>query len=245
MLMGCSSWEEANFDKDNTDLFEGDCWIGTLAPVSPSGALDHGVQAVDIYVGAEDLPYDGIDANCDGLDDFDADADGFIPIEYVGIQTLGLRNTGSLPGGDCLDDPSLESQTLAASFIFPGADDEWYDGIDADCIGDSDFDADGDGFESSNHEQPDGSFGDDCNDDSSEINPSAEDIPLDAIDSDCNGKEICYEDMDGDGVGTSNFFESASPDCSAEGVSAQNDDCDDDDPDVFPGAIELAADGVE
>ena len=31
----------------------------------------------DIYPGAEDEWYDGIDANCDGADDYDQDGDGF------------------------------------------------------------------------------------------------------------------------------------------------------------------------
>ena len=48
--------------------------------------------------------------------------------------------------------------------MYPGAEDEWYDGNDANCEGDSDFDADKDGFYSSTHEQPDGSVGDDCDD---------------------------------------------------------------------------------
>ena len=37
------------------------------------------------------MPYDGIDANCDGLDDFDQDGDGFVPDEYDGFQTLFVR----------------------------------------------------------------------------------------------------------------------------------------------------------
>ena len=191
ILWGCSSWEEIDLDQDKVSLFEGDCWYGTEAPRPPVGALDHGVQASDIYIGAIDLPYDGIDANCDGKDDFDADEDGFIPDVYQGIVTLGLPSTGMLPVGDCMDDPSVEPDGLAASLIYPDAEDEWYDGVDANCADDSDFDADGDGFDSSTHEQPDGELGEDCNDGDIGINPNAEDIPLDAIDSDCNGKEIC------------------------------------------------------
>ena len=135
--------------------------------------------------------------------------------------------------------------SLDASSIYPDAEDEWYDGIDANCAGDSDYDADGDGFDSSMHEQLDGSYGEDCNDEDLDINPNAEDIPLDAIDSDCNGKEICYEDLDGDGVGTSIIFEAESPDCSDFGVSARNDDCDDTDPNISPEELEIAADGID
>ena len=48
-----------------------------------------------------------IDQKSDGLDDFDQDGDGFIPNEYVGVGTLGLVETGQLPGGDCDDEDAL------------------------------------------------------------------------------------------------------------------------------------------
>ena len=41
-------------------MFEGDCWPGNNDP--PEGALDYGLTKEDIYAGAPDLPYDGIDA---------------------------------------------------------------------------------------------------------------------------------------------------------------------------------------
>ena len=45
-------------------------------------------------------------------------------------------------GGDCDDlDPS----------VYPGAVDTWYDGVDSDCAGDDDYDADGDGYASDDH----------------------------------------------------------------------------------------------
>ena len=33
----------------------------------------------------------------DGMDDFDADGDGFVPSEFVGLGTLGLPSSGLLP----------------------------------------------------------------------------------------------------------------------------------------------------
>ena len=96
-----NSWEVV--EKEDATIFEGDCWPGTANPVPPEGALDYGLTASDIGVGKEDLPYDGIDANCDGADDFDQDGDGFVPAQFVGIATLGRSQTGSLPGGDCWD----------------------------------------------------------------------------------------------------------------------------------------------
>ena len=81
-----------------------------------------------VYPGAAgEEPYDGVDTNCDGADDFDADLDGY-PIPE-----------------DCLDQPDPRLAIDPAE-VHPGADDLAYDGIDADCGVDDDFDADGDGY---------------------------------------------------------------------------------------------------
>jgi hypothetical protein len=70
--------------------------------------------------------YDGVDQDCAGGSDYDAEGDG--------IDGLG--------GGDCDDtDPA----------VFPGASERWYDGVDQDCAGDSDFDADVDGYDADEH----------------------------------------------------------------------------------------------
>ena len=68
------------------------------------------------YPGAEDIPYDGIDQDCDGLDLTDADGDGY-DADVVG-------------GSDCDDEnPSVN----------PGALDE-ENGFDDDCDGEIDED---------------------------------------------------------------------------------------------------------
>lgn len=72
---------------------------------------------------ADDPPYDGLDQNCDGADDFDADADGHRPPEY---------------GGDDCDDERAD--------VYPGAPEVASDPpVDQNC--DGRFDADMDGFE--------------------------------------------------------------------------------------------------
>ncbi len=71
----------------------------------------------------EEYWYDGVDQDCDGGSDYDADGDGY-DLEP--------------PGLDCDDEDEA---------IKPGAVEQWYDGVDQDCTGVSDYDADGDGHD--------------------------------------------------------------------------------------------------
>ena len=176
----------------------------------------------------EEIWYDGVDQDCDGNDD-DQDGDG------VGVDE------------DCWDDPNDVAAladavgpglTRTADQVFPGAEEAWYDGVDQDCDGESDFDQDGDGFESANDAQADGSVGDDCVDggendevfedacsgelitvdpaDAASVNPAATDSFYDGVDQNCDGADD--HDADGDGY-------------------AACDECDDTDPETFPSDI--------
>ena len=86
------------------------------------------------------------------------------------------------PGGKSVD--STDCDDTDAS-INPGATEVWYDGIDADCAGDDDFDADGDGH------QYDAFGGDDCVDTDPDIYTDHVDTCGDGIDSDCDGVDPC------------------------------------------------------
>ena len=88
--------------------------------------------------------------------DIDSDNDGYTPAE-----------------GDCDDSDPL---------IHPEADENWYDGIDSDCDGASDFDADGDGYDSNAYD------GTDCDDNDSSVNPDSSEIFDDGVDQDCDGR---------------------------------------------------------
>jgi len=176
----------------------------------------------------EEVWYDGVDQDCDGNDD-DQDGDGISVDE------------------DCWDDPNDgtfladavgDGLTLTADQVFPGAEEIWYDGVDQDCDGASDFDQDGDGFESANDEQADGSVGDDCVDggvsdevfedscsgelitvdpeDAANVNPDATDTFYDGVDQNCDGADD--NDADGDGYAVCN-------------------ECDDTDADTFPSDV--------
>ncbi len=130
---------------------------------------------------------------------------------------------------------------------YPDAEEIPYDGIDQDCDGEDLVDVDGDGH------IVDFLGEDDCNDEDPNINPDMPEV-CNGIDDNCNLRidenvqTAYYRDDDGDGYGT--------PDdevmgCSApEGYVTAGGDCDDADPDVHPGVVELCgdfpgADGVD
>jgi MYXO-CTERM domain-containing protein len=159
------------------------------------------------YPGATEVPYDGVDQDCSGLDLCDVDGDGF----DAGI--------GECFGIDCSDEDDL---------INPFADEVWYDGVDQNCDDWSDFDSDYDGYDSADHERPDGTFGDDCDDDDAQISPEAEEEYYDGVDADCDG----WSDYDADRDGHDTAFV-RQPDGSI------GEDCNDDDPDIYPGAPSL------
>ena len=102
-------------------------------------------------------------------------------------------------------------------------------------------DVDGDGF--GDVTPPAGvTSGTDCDDNQAAVNEDATEVVADGIDNDCNGLEHCYADIDFDSYGdTSALIASVNMSCSDNGESTTNDDCDDSDPDTFPGAGGLIA----
>ena len=106
-----------------------------------------------------------------------------------------------------------------------------YDGI---C----DVDADGDGACASV----------DCDDTDASARPGGSEVPGDSVDGDCDGLELCYADVDGDGYTDGTTVVSADLDCAGTGEAtdtAPDGDCDDTDATAFPGATETAGDGVD
>ncbi|MEZ4235240.1 MAG: MopE-related protein [Myxococcota bacterium] len=145
---------------------------------------------------------------------------------------------GFSPPQDCDDhDPD----------VHPGAVDTPYDGIDSDCGGGSDYDADGDG-----HDALQAPFGDDCDDTDPDVHPGATEA-CNGVDDDCDGAtdppgsqgEVSwYADADLDGYGdpATEVVACDPPDTDSVQLGG---DCDDSAPTAYPGAPTVACDGLD
>ena len=191
----CDGWSDYDADMDGHDSYT----YGT-------GTVDCDDSNAAISPDAQEVFYDETDDNCDPSDDYDADGDGFPAAGFGG----GI--TGEV---DC-DDTNASTN--------PDATEAFYDGVDSDCDAGSDFDADGDGYESTLY------GGTDCNDQQASINPSATEIWYDGLDQNCDG--LSDYDYDQDGYDTNQYGQ-------------QGGDCDDNDPAINPSATEIVRDGID
>jgi len=201
---------------------------------------------------------DGLDQDCDGQDSYERtyyyDDDGDGHVGQDGTRVCDPGDDGRVSRGDDCDDTDPE--------IHPYADEVCGDGVDQDCDGAdyegepwfADGDVDGWGGESAGEacDQPTGTVGvsGDCDDGRADVHPDAEEICGDGLDNDCVGGDDAgptwYPDDDGDSY-ASLAYEDAMQACERpEGwLSGGRDDCDDTDPDVNPGVLEVCGDGVD
>jgi hypothetical protein len=203
-------------------------------------SIDHGGDDCDdsadtVNIG-QDETCDGVDNNCSGDE---TDASDTIPWYYDG-------------DGDGDGDPAIQVDLCSApsGYVATNTDCDdtnpaiggtsieiWYDGMDSDCDGLSDYDADLDGHDSSDY------GGDDCDDDAAEVNPDADEY-CDDLDNDCDGDideagavdgTRWYYDLDGDGDGDPlNYVDACDQ---PSGTVAIANDCDDTSPALFDCAV--------
>ncbi len=227
-------------------------------PVTAGDCNDHDAS---IYPGADEVPYDGIDQDCDGADLTDVDQDDHDAIiaggddcddqdasTYPGAQEFADEKDNDCDGSvdenlsttdDDLDGfPESEGDCNDYdATVYPDADEVPYDGIDQDCDGADLTDVDQDGY-------PGGPDGSDCNDTDATIHPGVPEV-CDGVDNDCDNvidldaidRMTYYLDADGDGYGDAGSPVLA---CALPGGAVENqDDCDDSSAEVHPGAEEV------
>ena len=219
-------------DKDDT---------GSVVDLDGDGfgaSIDCDDSNASVNPDAPEQPYDGVDNDCDGttLDD-DLDGDG-----YIGEQDCDDDDPDAFPGGveycdgvdnDCDGDVDEEAlDTLA-----------WYPDFDSDGYGDPDR-------ELLACEPPPAYIADDsdCDDSDPEVHPGAEE-PYDGVDNDCDGEVDedggaprfdWFHDGDGDGYGDA--YDLLEAEKQPYGYVPNDNDCDDDDALIFPGADERCND---
>jgi hypothetical protein len=110
----------------------------------------------------------------------DADGDGYGDPDEPGLTQCSEPVGFASNNEDCND---------SNNSIYPGAVEIWYDGEDYDCAGDSDYDADGDGYDA------DGHAGTDCDDFDESANPGLPEVCGDNVDNNCDDDtDPCEED---------------------------------------------------
>ena len=247
---------------DGVTVVSTDLSCAEAGEADASADVDCNDADASIFPAAIETPADGIDSDCDGAElcFSDLDKDGYRPDEPIPVEDdyscVGEGLVGAAtPGGDCNDTDATVSPAgveLAA------------DGVDQDCDGTEQcyVDADSDGYRPESGETTpsesiecagegvvgaDGGTGD-CDDTNPDINPSEAERYGDGLDSDCDGVELCYADLDGDGYRTSDLVQSTDLDCDDLGeaiADAPLVDCDDMLAGINPGASEIDGDGID
>ncbi|MCB9670003.1 MAG: putative metal-binding motif-containing protein [Alphaproteobacteria bacterium] len=209
----------------------------------------------------DDLVSPGVPEDCSNT--IDDDCDGSAPAEvlafvdgdmdgYGGTQSAmvceDLVGFGySFADGDCDDTTDTRS---------PGVPEDCDTALDENCDGEGGyifayFDVDQDGVGNAATEMPacnlasnQVSVAGDCDDMDATRFPGNPEIPGDGIDNDCDDRERCYEDLDGDGFGTAVTLDTALGvhACLATGEANVSTDCDDDCSTCFPLGVEVCDD---
>ena len=243
---------------DDRDGFGGQPGGSACPGLVPDGAVpDGGPPDCDdtsarVNPGADELPFSGVDEDCDGTEicHRDDDRDGFGGVGSVRSPDIGCASLGVSLGADDCDD--------AAAGVYPGAAELPANDRDDDCDGlvlcavDSDGDGVGGAAAAAETEtcgvpglSPDAG---DCDDADPFVRPNVVDLPGTGVDEDCDGVELCFLDADDDGWRVEATAPSADADCDDPGEARSTDpglDCDDAAANAYPGATEQWYDGID
>jgi len=209
-----------------------------------------------IHPGATETPGDGIDQDCSGVDAVfcrvDDDGDGFGSVTPLVSLDDDCGDARESDNADDCDDTDAGVNPAATEIAGNGVD-ENCDGTDAaTCFVDNDDDgfgssatissADGDCTDPGESD-----VGGDCDDTDTMAYPGAAETTGDGIDQDCNGTDTvrCYDDADDDGYGSTTAQDAPDGNCTDAFESATDDDCDDTDALIYPGAGEAVGDGID
>jgi hypothetical protein len=243
----CDGDAEEGLNED----FDGD---GFNSMASCSDATDCDDFDADVFLGqTEDC--DGQDQDCDGIIDegFDVDSDGFTTCQGDCNDNNSVVNPGATEECNGVDDDcdvdidegfdvdgdgsrTCDGDCNDADVTVSPAATETCNGTDDDCDGtiDEGFDQDADDVRTCGADGVLGTADDDCDDLDDGVAPG-ELEECDAVDEDCDGAIDEGFDLDLDGATT----------CGPDGIDGSiDDDCDDGNPTVFPGATE-ACDGAD
>ncbi|MCB9764220.1 MAG: hypothetical protein H6739_30895 [Alphaproteobacteria bacterium] len=187
-----------------------------------------------INPGATEVPYDGVDNDCDAATaDDDLDGDGF-PLNVDCDDTDADTHPGATEVCNGEDDDCDGEIDDAAGGV-------WYADLDGDGYGDR--------FNSSQLCEGTTGFvadGSDCDDTDADVNPGAYELCEDETDNDCDGRvdedeaydaAVWYQDVDRDGYGDPDYTTRACD--QPTGYADNDDDCDDAEATTHPGATEV------
>jgi len=250
----CDGYDLKTWYRDSDGDGYGNASVHITANTKPAGYVSDHSDCDDskesVHPGAQEIPDDGIDQDCDGYDlktwyqDQDGDTYGNASVHV----TANTQPDGYVSDHSDCDDTN--------SSFNPGIQEIPDDGIDQDCDGFDlttwykDFDGDGYGDPAVHqmaNTQPQGYVDNnkDCNDHDASIHPLAVEIADDGIDQNCDGSDLrtWYQDSDGDGFGNPAVHQTANT--QPDGYVLDHTDCDDGHASVHPGATEIPDDGVD
>ncbi|MBX7226906.1 MAG: hypothetical protein K1X55_12810, partial [Chitinophagales bacterium] len=222
----------------------------------------------DIHPGAAEIPCTGFDENCDGEIDensvyitYYADQDG----DGYGNPAISQTTCDGAPFGYITNNTDCNDNNAN---INPGHAEIACNGVDDNCNGTADEnninvtyyqDVDGDGYGNPDESQttcngaPNGYVTDntDCDDNNSDINPGATEIPCTGFDENCDGEIdensvyiTYYADQDGDGYGNPTISQTTC-DGAPSGYVTNSTDCNDNNANINPGHAEVPCNGVD